>query len=120
MDRVALLEKHATALKQVPEAQLWSICSNNLKKAQEFVIRHEAQASVNAFTDVSKMLLDPNLGAIIIATPDKLHVDPILLSIKAEKPILVEKPVCTSINSCEEILSAYQKHKNKIVVGYHL
>ena len=33
----SVAEKHATALKQVPEAQLWSICSNNLKKLKNLL-----------------------------------------------------------------------------------
>ncbi|MBS0358007.1 MAG: Gfo/Idh/MocA family oxidoreductase [Proteobacteria bacterium] len=113
-------ERHAVALKETTGAQLWSVCSYDLNKAQAFATKHNALATLNAFDDVSKMLDDPKLDAVIIATPDKLHVTHILLALKAGKSILVEKPVCTSLDACEKILTAYQQSQITLAVGYHL
>jgi len=110
-------ERHATAL---TNAQLWSIGSRDMTNAQAFAQRHGAIATENAFTDLSAMLADPNLDAVIIATPDKLHKAHILLALQAEKAILVEKPLCTSIESGHKIFSAYQQAKVTVAVGYHL
>ena len=113
-------ERHANALQKISNAQLYSICGRSLDDVKIFANKYKPNAQVYNSTDLDQMLSDPNLHAVIIATPDNFHAEQIILSCKAKKAVLVEKPVCTSIESSENILRAIDKHPITLAVGYHL
>lgn len=111
-------ERHANALKMIPNAQLWSIAGRTLEGAKIFSENYNPNAKI--YDDLEEMLEDPNLHAVIIATPDNLHAEQIILSAKAGKAILVEKPVCTSMESGQEILATLARYPVPLSVAYHL
>src|SRR5580658_9852765 len=97
--------RHANALKIVTNAQLWSIAGRTIESAKAFAEKYQPQAKI--FNDLHLMLNDPDLDAIIIATPDNLHAEQIIQSVIAKKAILVEKPVCTSVKSGQDIQDVF-------------
>lgn len=111
-------ERHAIALKNISNARLWSIAGRTLDSAKAFAEKHQPLASV--YDNLHEMLNDSELHAVIIATPDNMHAEQIILSARAGKAILVEKPVCTSIESGQTILATMAKHLTFLTVGYHL
>ena len=48
-------------------------------------------------------VLVDGIDAVIIATPNFHHHEVIKAAIKAKKAILVEKPLCTTLNDCQDI-----------------
>ena len=111
-------ERHANALKDMPDAQLWGVAGRTLESAKAFAYKYQPTAKV--FNDLHLMLNDPNLDAVIIATPDNLHANQIIPTAIAGKSILVEKPVCTSIESGKNIQDIVENHPSRLTVGYHL
>ncbi len=107
-------EIHANALKAISNAQLWSVCGRTLDSTEAFSKKYQANAKV--YIDLHEMLDDPDLHAVIIATPDNLHAEQIILSAIASKTILVEKPVCTSIESGERLLATLAKYPVHLTV----
>lgn len=115
-----IAERHASTLSELPDAQLWSVGSRRLEDARDFAEKHKAAAVNSAFEDLSLMLKDPQLDAVIIASPDNLHVQHILLAANAGKHIFVEKPVCTSLEFKEEMIKGCQEKNIILAIGYHL
>jgi predicted dehydrogenase len=111
-------ERHANAIQQLPDAQLWSVASRTLQSAQQFAQAHHAKAQ--AFDTLSHMLDDEQLHAVIIATPDNLHATQIIAAAKAGKAILVEKPVCLTLESGQAISQAISQHPVPLAIAYHL
>lgn len=111
-------ERHANALKNMPDVQLWSIAGRTLESAKVFADKYQPNAKV--FNDIHSMLHDSKLDAVIIATPDNLHSEQIISTAIAGKAILVEKPVCTTIESGQEIQDIFAKYPSRLTVGYHL
>jgi len=70
-----------------------------------------------ATKDYTEILADPQVDAVIIATPEHLHHRMTLDAIKAGKHIYVEKPLAHTIEEGEEILQAARKSKCVIQVG---
>lgn len=116
--RVAV--RHVMALKEVNGARLWSVCGTDLLRAQNFATMYGAEAKTNSFIDVDKMFLDPDLDAVIIATPDMLHFTHTLLAMKSGKSVLIEKPLCTSLTEVNQLLAEHQQYTKNLAVGYHL
>lgn len=110
----------APALKQVKEAQLWSVLSRDKDKAQAFAKRHEAASPQPAHTEMKSLLSDPQLDAVIIATPDKLHARQTITAAKAGKHVLTEKPMATDLESAKAMVAACRAAKVKLGVAYHL
>ncbi len=113
-------QRHASALAEINSAQLWSVGGRSIESAALFAMTHKASSTRNGYDDLSLMLEDPELDAVIIATPDKLHTEHILLAAKTHKAILVEKPLCTSIKEGQKILEACLSLNLVAAVAYHL
>ena len=61
------------------------------------------------YRDVDELVADPNVDAVLVATPDAVHAGPALASIEAGKPVLIEKPLATSSADAEAILAAARR-----------
>ena len=58
---------------------------------------------VKAVNDFEKLLGDPDLDALVIATPNFHHIDVLRSALETGKPILCEKPLCTTLDDTREI-----------------
>lgn len=110
----------APALKQVSGARLWSVVGRDLGKAADFARRHGAAAPAPAHTDLAEALRDPELHAVIIATPDHLHAPQAIAAAEAGKHLLVEKPLATSVEEGRAMVEAARTSGVTLAVGYHL
>lgn len=110
----------APALSLSKTAQLWSVFSRDRERGKQFAERHNAKSETPAPTSIEEMLSDPELDGVIIASPDKLHVQQAILTSKAGKHCLVEKPLATDVDACKEILRATEDANVCLAVAYHL
>lgn len=110
----------APALSEVDGAALWSVLSRSRERAAEFAKRHGAGAKVPAHQDLDAFLSDPDLHAVIIASPDRLHARQAIACAGAGRHVLVEKPMATSVEEAEAMVSACRKAGVRLAVAYHL
>jgi predicted dehydrogenase len=108
------------ALRQVPGALFWSVASRDRGRAETFARRHGAAAPAPAHADEAALLADPDLEAVIIATPDALHARSAVAAAQAGKHVFVEKPMATSLADGRAMLAACQAAGVHLAVGYHL
>ena len=69
------------------------------------------------YTDFRKLLENKDIDAVIIGTPDHWHCLPAVMACQAGKDVYVEKPLANSIEECNLIVAAAQKHKRIVQVG---
>ena len=110
----------APALKNVTGAQLWSVLSRDKQRAQRFAEQFQAAAPNPAYADLTDLLSDQALDAVLIATPDKLHAQQTIAAAQAGKHILVEKPMATDVASAEAMIQACENTNVKLALAYHL
>lgn len=71
---------------------------------------HEADLSefgpARVYRDAEQLVQDPDVDAVLVATPDFAHTEPALAAIAAGKPVLIEKPLATSSAEAVRILHA--------------
>lgn len=113
-------ERLIPALARIPGAVFWSVLGREQGKAQAFAEKHGARAAQAAFAHLGTFLADPQLDAVIIASPDKLHAAQAVAAARAGKHVFVEKPLATSSRDARRIVSACKKAGVKLAVGYHL
>jgi myo-inositol 2-dehydrogenase / D-chiro-inositol 1-dehydrogenase len=68
--------------------------------------------------DYRKLLARPEITAVIVATDEHLHVDPILAAVERKLPLLIEKPLATTLADSERVLAAIRKSGVDAAVGY--
>ena len=107
-------------LAKVPEARLWSVMSRDLRRARDFARRHGAAGGETAHDRLDTLLADPELDAVIIATPDKLHAEQTLAAAEAGKHVLVEKPMATDVESARAMVRACRDAGVVLAVAYHM
>ncbi|NJD21421.1 MAG: Gfo/Idh/MocA family oxidoreductase [Melioribacter sp.] len=74
----------------------------------------------NRYTDHKEMLDKEDIDAVIIATPTNTHLDIALDCLKANKHILIEKPIARSVSEAKQINTASKKYKKQVMVGMNL
>jgi predicted dehydrogenase len=72
------------------------------------------------YQDYTKMLAEQHPQAVIIATPEYCHLEPVQAAAAAGCQIFLEKPMATSLEDADNILSACQRAGVKLMVGYIL
>jgi len=65
-----------------------------------------AAYSAKTMTDGEALIDEPDVDAVLIASPDATHHRLVLAAIAAGKPVLCEKPLATSTAECLEIVEA--------------
>src|SRR5690242_638267 len=68
--------------------------------------------------DYEALLARPEVTAAIVATDEHLHVGPILAAVDRKLPLLIEKPLATTLADSERVLAAIEKSGVDAVVGY--
>lgn len=111
---------HAPALLQSKCAQLWSVLSRDSARAQKFAKKFKAKSSTPAHTSLESLLADPDLDAVIVATPDKLHAEQTVAAARSGKHVLLEKPLATDADGIARILESCTQSKITLALCYRL
>lgn len=61
---------------------------------------------VPSFTQHAGLLAMPGLDAVVVATPDGLHLEPALAAAHAGKHLMIEKPLATTSREARQIIDA--------------
>ena len=69
-------------------------------------------------TDSNNLFRDQTTDAVVIATRHNSHADFVIKSLKAEKHVFVEKPLCLTISELDKIEATYTS-SNILMVGFN-
>lgn len=77
------------------------------------------QAGVPLYGSIDQLLAEDRPDGLVLATPNALHVPQALQCVAAGLPILLEKPVATTVQEGERLLRAVQESGSKVLIGHH-
>lgn len=90
------------------------------------VLRHPESAreyagrqGIALTSDLDKVLADPSIDAIVLATPHTVHAEQIVAAAKAGKPVFTEKPFALTSRDAGEALRAAAKNNVTLAVGFN-
>jgi predicted dehydrogenase len=92
-----------------PMVDFIGIC--DLKEERLELVQKKTQADY-ATTDFRKLLQRPEITAVIIATDEHLHVEPILAAVRAQAPLLIEKPLATELAQSQRVLDQIRNQRS--------
>ena len=71
------------------------------------------QKGIKTYSSLDEILKDPSVDIVVCATPNDVHEDIVVSSLKAGKHVVCEKPVALSLESLERMIAA-SKETGKI------
>lgn len=106
---------HVAAIARTQAAKVVAICDTDAG-------RRDALASEFALPTTRDLesLLQAPVDAVIVATPESAHGDPLLRSLRAGKHVLVEKPLATDVAEAHRLAEAAERAGTVVMVGFNL
>src|SRR4051812_6644814 len=85
---------HIPALLSIPEFDVVAVCSRRPERAHLAAAHHGIKRAV---ADYRELVRDPDIDALVIATPPYLHHGMVIAALEAGKHLLCEKPMAKSL-----------------------
>lgn len=108
---------HLPILSKMPNVEISGVAEINksrlLSVSEKFDIK-------NRYTDYNELIADPEIEAVIIASPTNTHHQIAIDCIAAGKHLLIEKPVAVNLSEAKSISKAAKKADVKLMVGMNL
>ena len=108
-------EKHCEALAAIPGAQIYALCTRTESRLNEIAARFEVK---HTYTDYRELLKNPEVEVVNVVTMWDQHTAPVLAALEAGKHVFLEKPMASTINDCQAIVTAAEKSKGFFMVGH--
>lgn len=106
---------HLKAFSCDEQTDLVAVCDLNpaLRK------KVSAEYGVHTYDNVEEMLKAEKLDAVTVATPDCYHAAPALAAIRRGLPVLIEKPLATTLGDARRIIAEAKSHNVRVAIDYH-
>jgi predicted dehydrogenase len=91
---------------QSPATRLAAVCDADVSRAEALVSSFNG---VEAVDDVRLLLEDPDVEAVLVATPPATHLEVAMAAIEAGKHVLVEKPLASSYAEGRALVNAAEE-----------
>ena len=93
-------KKSGPAFSEVDGSDVIAVMSRSEENVRSYAVRH---GIAKWYTDAQELIDDPDVTAVYIATPPSSHATYAIMSMKAGKPVYVEKPLAASYEDCARI-----------------
>jgi predicted dehydrogenase len=101
--------------RSIPECRLKRVCDLSEKRLKHL---RSLYPEVTGETEFSRIIDDPEIDAVVVATSARLHFKMALQCLHAGKHVLIEKPMATSVAECEELNHTARAKGLTLMVGH--
>lgn len=109
-------KKSGPAFYKVPGSSLVAVMRRDAEKAKDYALRHGVP---KWYDDAQSLIEDSDVDAIYVATPPASHEQYVLASMRAGKPVYVEKPMSVNVEACERMHMFSQSTGVKLTVAHY-
>ena len=108
--------QHLPNLSRAPHVRLKTVCDLRTDVLKEMQQKYSIPC---AETDYKKLLSDPEIQAVVIATKEDMQAKLSIEALHADKHVYVEKPLAVSPEEIEAVTSAEKKSGKTACVGFN-
>jgi predicted dehydrogenase len=108
--------KSGPAFNKTKDSKLIAVMRRNISLAEDYAKRHKVPKFYSSAKD---LINDPEINAVYVATPPGSHAEYALMSIRAGKPVYIEKPMAVNYEECTRINEAAEKLGVPVYVAYY-
>jgi predicted dehydrogenase len=103
---------HSRALAEVPGANVKALVSRKVANAEK--MKEELKLSADCYADIGPVLARKDVDVVIVTTASGAHMEPAVAAAEAGKHVVVEKPLEITLERCDRIIAACNKHRVKL------
>src|SRR5688572_24172550 len=108
--------KSGPGFQKAHHSTLVAVMRRNEMLAKDYAERHGVS---RWYDDAAKLIHDPEVDVVYIATPPSSHKQYTLMAAKAGKPVYVEKPMALNFAECQEMIAACKTAGVPLFVAYY-
>ena len=108
--------KSGPAFYKTEHSELVAVMRRDGEKAADYAKRH---GGTKWYANAEKLISDPEVDAVYVATPPDSHASYAIQSMKAGKPVYVEKPMARNYAECLEMLRVSEETGMPLFVAYY-
>ena len=108
--------KSGPGFQKAAGSKLVAVMLRNGALAADYARRHGVP---RWYDDARKLIADPEVDAVYIATPPGSHLELARLVAAAGKPCYVEKPMARNTPECDAMIDAFRAAKQKLFAAYY-
>lgn len=108
--------KSGPGFQKAEGSELVAVMRRNGELAADYAARHGVP---RWYDDADKLIADPEVDAVYVATPPSSHMEYVLKCAAAGKPVYVEKPMARSSAECEAMIAACKEAGVPLFVAYY-
>ncbi len=109
-------KKSGPGFKKAERSELTAVMRRTADKAADYAERHGVPKWYN---DADKLIHDPDVDAVYIATPPDSHFEYTHQVAATGKPVYVEKPMARTAAECEAMIAACKNASVPLFVAYY-
>jgi predicted dehydrogenase len=107
---------HIPTLKTTPALELVALCDTDVRKVNHLCNLHKVPRHFVDFDDLKE---DPDVDAIVIATPNHLHTPMAIAAMRYGKDVLCEMPLGLNARETQDMLDVAAAEKRRLVPCLH-
>jgi predicted dehydrogenase len=111
----SISEYHLKAYASQPDVTISAICDLNEERAR---VKAEKYGIPKMYADYRELLSDPAVQAVSICTWNNSHAELSIAALEAGKHVLVEKPLCRTVEEALRVEDAVRRTGNILQVGF--
>ncbi|MFD0695203.1 Gfo/Idh/MocA family protein [Paenibacillus sp. GCM10027628] len=111
----SISDLHLQGYQKVEEAELFAICDMNRTRAED---KAKQYGIPHVYTDYRELLANPELEAVSICTWNNTHAEISIAALRAGKHVLVEKPLCRTVEEALHIQDVVRETGKTLQVGF--
>ncbi len=101
----------------VPAAEIVAVYGHHEDKAKAFAAQYGIPAY---YTDMDKMLAESGCDMVDICLPNYLHYDACMKAARANKHVVIEKPLALTLEQADEMIAACESKNLKLMYAEEL
>ncbi|WP_408007815.1 Gfo/Idh/MocA family protein [Pseudalkalibacillus sp. A8] len=111
----SISEFHLQGYDLLPDVDITAICDLNLERANEKAVKFGVK---HVFDDHKDLFALQDIDAVSICTWNNSHADLAIKALDAGKHVLVEKPLCMTVEEAVDIQHAVKRNDKVLHVGF--
>ncbi|MBK5721040.1 Gfo/Idh/MocA family oxidoreductase [Dysgonomonas sp. Marseille-P4677] len=109
-------KKSGPAFYKIDHSELVAVMRRDVTKVKDFATRHKVQ---KYYTDADQLINDSDVDIVYVATPPDSHKEYAIRTLKAGKPVYVEKPMAMNYAECLQMVKVAEETSQRLFVAHY-
>lgn len=106
---------HVEALKSIEAAELAAVADADPARAKRVAGEYKVPSTYGSARELCEK---GGVDAVVVATPDHLHLEPVMAALECGKHVLVEKPMATRLDEAERMAAEARRRGLILMVNF--